>query len=224
MKNKKYYIYEMKMGVLNVVSLLLFFLMIVLTFFLYQKRILTNWDYPVGLLFILMIPYLVLHEVLHSIAYVLLGADYKNITYGAHLEKGVLCCLCKQNITKTNILISLLTPFFFLGVVTYFLGVVLDSPILIALSIVNISGCAGDIIMFLDFLFLKKFQYSEFDNPTAFALQGSEDFSKKKLFGLQYVESCKSLKIKDLQKVSISKTSVICFLIILLIGGLWMFL
>ena len=171
-----------------------------------------------------MIPYLVLHEVLHSIAYVLLGADYKNITYGAHLEKGVLCCLCKQNITKTNILISLLTPFFFLGVVTYFLGVVLDSPILIALSIVNISGCAGDIIMFLDFLFLKKFQYSEFDNPTAFALQGSEDFSKKKLFGLQYVESCKSLKIKDLQKVSISKTSVICFLIILLIGGLWMFL
>lgn len=214
----------MKMGVLNVVSLLLFFLMIVLTFFLYQKRILTNWDYPVGLLFILMIPYLVLHEVLHSIAYVLLGADYKNITYGAHLEKGVLCCLCKQNITKTNILISLLTPFFFLGVVTYFLGVVLDSPILIALSIVNISGCAGDIIMFLDFLFLKKFQYSEFDNPTAFALQGSEDFSKKKLFGLQYVESCKSLKIKDLQKVSISKTSVICFLIILLIGGLWMFL
>ncbi len=224
MKDKKYYIYEMKMGVLNVVSLLLFFLMIVLTFFLYQKRILTNWDYPVGLLFILMIPYLVLHEVLHSIAYVLLGADYKNITYGAHLEKGVLCCLCKQNITKTNILISLLTPFFFLGVVTYFLGVVLDSPILIALSIVNISGCAGDIIMFLDFLFLKKFQYSEFDNPTAFALQGSEDFSKKKLFGLQYVESCKSLKIKDLQKVSISKTSVICFLIILLIGGLWMFL
>ena len=167
----------MKMGVLNVVSLLLFFLMIVLTFFLYQKRILTNWDYPVGLLFILMIPYLVLHEVLHSIAYVLLGADYKNITYGAHLEKGVLCCLCKQNITKTNILISLLTPFFFLGVVTYSLGVVLDSPILIALSIVNISGCAGDIIMFLDFLFLKKFQYSEFDNPTAFALQGSEDFS-----------------------------------------------
>lgn len=224
MKDKKYYIYEMKMGVLNVVSLLLFFLMIVLTFFLYQKRILTNWDYPVGLLFILMIPYLILHEVLHSIAYVLLGADYKNITYGAHLEKGVLCCLCKQNITKTNILISLLTPFFFLGVVTYFLGVVLDSPILIALSIVNISGCAGDIIMFLDFLFLKKFQYSEFDNPTAFALQGSEDFSKKKLFGLQYVESCKSLKIKDLQKVSISKTSVICFLIILLIGGLWMFL
>lgn len=223
MKDKKYHIYEMDLNILNVVSLVLFFLMVLLTYFLYKYRIINNWDYPVGLIFLLMIPYLILHEILHSISYVVMGADFKNITYGAHLEKGVLCCLCKQKISRANILVSLLTPFFLIGVVTFIIGIVLDSPLLISLSIVNISGCAGDIIMFIDFLFLKNFEYSEFDNPTAFALYADSDYEKKKLFGLNYLESTKQVRIKELKKVTISKTSIIGFLIILVLGLLWMY-
>ena len=42
----------------------------------------------------------------YTISYVLNGADFKKVTYGAHLEKGVLCCLCKQNISKRDLQVS----------------------------------------------------------------------------------------------------------------------
>ena len=224
MKKKKYYLFEMDLTILNIISVLIFAIMLVITFFLYKVGVLQNWNYPVGILFILMVPYLVFHEILHSISYVLHGADFKNITYGAHLEKGVLCCLCKQNITKKNILISLIYPFVFIGIITYIIGIIFDWPILIALSIVNISGCAGDLIMFADFLGLKDFEYCEYDNPTAFGLYTSKDFSKKKLFGLKYVETKEQLEIHDLKKISISKTSIIYFIVIVILGILWTFI
>lgn len=221
---KKHYLFEMNLTVLNIISLILFLGMVLLTLLFYKIGVIHNWNYSVGLIFILMIPYLVLHELLHSLSYVLHGADLKNITYGAHLEKGILCCLCKQTISKKNILISLIYPFFWIGVCTYVLGICIDAPLLIALSVVNISGCAGDLIMFLDFLFLKDFEYSEYDNPVAFSLYSSHDFSKKKLFGLKYVETVRDLKIKDLKKVTISKTSIILFIIILVVGSFYMFI
>ena len=218
MKDKKYYLFKMDMNILNVVSLVLFALMIALTFVLYQLNIIHNLSYPTGLIFIFMVPYLVIHELLHSLAYVLHGADFKNITYGAHLEKGILCCLCKQNISRKNILISLIYPFIFIGVLTYIIGIIFDIPILIALSIVNITGCSGDLMMFFGFLTLKNFEYSEYDDPIAFGLYSSEDLSKKKFFALKYVESKKKLDIEDLSKVTISKFSIIVFFVILLIG------
>ena len=224
MKEKKYYIYEMNLWVLNIISILLFILMIILTIFLLNVGVIKNVNYPLGIIFLLMIPYLCLHELLHSLAYVLYGADFKNITYGANLEKGVLCCLCKQNITRKNILLSLIYPFIFIGVITYIIGIIIDCPVLIALSVFNISGCSGDLLMFFDFLTIKDFEYSEFDNPTAFGLYTEEDFSNKKLFGLDYKESAKNLRIKDLKKVTISKVSIVYFILILIVGLLWLFI
>ena len=224
MKKKKYYLFEMNMTILNIVSIALFFLMVLLTVVFYKVGIIHNWNYSMGIILIAMIPYFMLHEVFHSIAYVLHGADFKNITYGAHLEKGILCCLCKQNINKRNILTSLLYPFIFLGVITYILGIVIDSPLLIALSAINISGCSGDLVMFLGFLPLKNFEYCEYDNPTAFGLYSSDDLSKKKLFGLKYIETKDKLEIHDLKKISISKTSIICFIVILILGLLYTFI
>ena len=221
---KKYYLYEMNMNILNIVSIALFAIMIILTLVFYKFGVIENWHYPMGIILILMLPYFALHEVFHSIAYVLHGANFKNITYGAHLEKGVLCCLCKQNVSKRNIMTSLLYPFIFLGIITYIIGIVYDLPILIALSVINISGCSGDLVMFLGFLPLKNFEYCEYDNPTAFGLYSSDDLSKKKLFGLNYVGSQDSLEIKDLRKVTISKTTIIGFIIILIIGLLNTFL
>ena len=221
---KKYYLYEMNLMVLNIISILLFFLIIMLTLFFYKIGVIHNWDYSIGIIFILMIPYLALHEILHSVAYVLHGADFKNITYGAHLELGLLCCLCKQNITKKNILVSLIYPLFFIGILTYIIGIVMDWPLLIALSIVNISGCAGDIIMFLNFLGIKDFEYSEFDNPISFALYSAKDLSKRKMFGLKYIDHTNQLKREEFKKVTISKTSIIFFLVILLVGLLYTYL
>ena len=224
MKKKKYYLFEMNMNVLNVVSILLFILPVLLTLLFYKIGVIDNWNYPMGLIFILMVPYLIFHEILHSIGYVLFGAKWDRITFGAHIEKGVLCCLCKQNVSRRCILTSLLYPFVIIGVITYIIGICFDLPILTALSVVNISGCAGDLVMFFGFLPLQNFEYSEYDDPTAFGLYSTEDLSKKKLFGLKYVDTKSKLDIQDLKKISISKSSIICFIVIILVGLLYTFL
>lgn len=220
---KKYYLFEMETGALNVVSLVLFFGLLVLTGNFLQDQTIDIIDLMAkSLLF--MIPYFVFHEILHSIAYVLHGADFKNITYGAHLEKGILCCLCKQNVTKSNILTSLLYPFIFIGVITYIIGIVFNIPVLILLSIMNISGCSGDLLMFYSLSRIKNFEYSEYDNPTSFGLYTEEDLSNKKLPCLKYVGVKDELERKDFKKVTISKTSIISFIIIEILGVLYLFI
>ena len=109
MSKKKYYLFEIKTLELNAVCLLLLALMFLITIAFNVPFNMT--DRMFALTFAFMIPYFLLHEVLHSVSYVLNGAKFKYITYGAHLEKGILCCLCKQNVSKRNILCSLLFPF-----------------------------------------------------------------------------------------------------------------
>ena len=205
---KKYYLFELKTNTLNIVSVALLVLMILLT-----MLIVDSMEFNLLISLILLFPYFFLHEILHSIAYVIHGAKYNRVTYGIHLEKGIMCCLCKQNISKKNILISLLYPFIFLGILTYILGIVFNNGILVLLSICNISGCSGDLVMFYDLLKLKDFEYAEYDNPFAFGLYTKNDLSKKKLFGLKHIGSKDKLEQNDLKKISISKASIITFII-----------
>ncbi len=205
--------------ILQVISIIILIVMLILTAYLSDGIFMTNKD--LELIFLLIIPYLILHELLHSIAYVINGADFKNITYGAHIEKGILCCLCKQNVSKRNILISLLFPFIIIGVITYIIGILINSTVLIWLSILNISGCSADLIMFFELLKLKDFEYSEYDNPVAFGLYTSKNLSKTKLFGLKYIGETKALEKNNMKKISISKFSIITFIIFIILG-IWL--
>lgn len=216
MKNKKYYLFEMDMLSLQIISTVLLALFALLTYFIYPNISLSNDT--LGISFMLMIPYMILHEIIHSISYVINGANLKNITYGSHLEKGILCCLCKQNISKKNILISLLTPFFFIGIITYIIGILTSNSILTILSIFNLSGCSGDLIMFISLSKLKNFEFSEYDNPIAFGLYSQQDLSKCKLLGLKYIEEVDELEKKELKKLTISKGSIYTFFAYLLLG------
>lgn len=213
---KKYYIFEMDMLWLQIISTILLIFMFFLTLYVYPEFNILDNDFAIA--FIFMIPYMILHEILHSISYVANGAKFKNITYGVHLDKGILCCLCKQNINKKNILISLLTPFFILGVLTYFIGILINNQVLIILSIFNISGCAGDLIMFLELAKLKNFEFSEYDNPVAFGLYSSDDLSNLKLRGLKYIDCSTKLDKNNLKKVSVSKSSIFIAVGYLLLG------
>ena len=213
---KKYYIFQMNSLMLNIVSTVLLVILFLLTIFIKQSFSFNEKD--LMWICLLMIPYLCFHEVLHSIGYVLHGADFNRITYGAHIEKGILCCLCKQRVSKKCILISLLYPFMFIGVITYIIGMVYNIQFLIMLSIINLSGCSGDLLMFFNFVGLKDFEYSEFDDPISFGLYSDKDFSKKKLFGLKYIETVDTLKQDDLKKISISKVSLICFIFIIVVS------
>ena len=72
---KKYYLYQMSEVALNVVAVIIFIVMVLITdLFLGDKGIVWT-DITYLLVVILMFPYMMLHEVIHSISYVLNGAD-----------------------------------------------------------------------------------------------------------------------------------------------------
>lgn len=210
---KKYNLFEMKMKSVNILCVIIVVVLLIVTPIIIPSY--NTSDINFILLLIFAIPYFMLHEIIHSIAYVLCGADFKNVTYGAHLEKGVLCCSCKQNITKTNILISLLAPFIVIGIITYIIGIIMSNNLLIFLSIINMGGSSGDLIMFHSLSRLKNFEFSEYDNPLAFGLYTKEDLSNKKLPGLKYIGSLDTLEKTINKKITISKTSIIFFIVIL---------
>ena len=221
---KNYYLFQMKTDLLNGLSLLILFILLALLYIIYGNGIVDILNKGFALTFIFMIPYFILHEVFHSLAYCMYGANFKSITYGAHLEKGVLCCLCKQNISRKNILISLLYPFIFLGVIILKIGMIFKIYPLILLSIMNISGCAGDFIMFYDLVKLSGYEFSEYDNPIAFGLYTSKDLSKVNLPGLKYVGRESNLKRTTNKKIDVSKESIIYFIIFIILGLINLFL
>ncbi len=68
---KKYYLFEMKIIPLQVLSIILFLFMVMVTSFFDNVFLIDDFY----LVFILLIPYLFLHECLHALSYVLNGAD-----------------------------------------------------------------------------------------------------------------------------------------------------
>ena len=219
----KYYIFKMNLTVLNIFSFVLLGIFIGIGILIYKDfwKEYTNNFFKMGLFLLAYFGYMLLHELLHAFSYRIHGAKGKNITFGVHLEKSILCCLCKQDISKRNICTSLLYPFFFLGVVTYIVGAVFKLPMLFLLSIFNLSGCIGDLVMFMFISKLPKdIKYAEYDDPTSFAILSSEDLSDRKPFGLQYIEKKDKLEQKDMKKVRISKMSIAFIFVLLLLTAM----
>lgn len=211
MQEEKKYFYEMDSVILNVVSIILLVIMLFITFTFTGISMETIND-NLLLLLLTMIPYFAFHEVLHSIGYVVNGAKFNRVTYGIHLEKGILCCSCKQEVKKHTIMWSLMYPFLFIGVITYIIGIICKIDILVILSILNISGCSGDLIMFFAFLGLKKFKFFEYDNPMAFGITTDIDMENKKLLALKKIEEDNFKQTVD-KKITVSKTSVIIMIL-----------
>lgn len=224
MNKKKYYIFSLDMKFLNIFSFIILFLVIILTLLIDKEFLINAINYTFApnkllLTFILIILYFMLHEILHSIGYYIYGAGYRNIVYGIELEKGIFYCLCKQNVSKKNIMNSLLFPLFYIGIITYIISFIIDSPYLLILSIFNISGCVGDISTFLFIIKLKDdIEFSEFDSTTSFAIYSDKDLSKEKHLGIKYIETKDKLIRKDMKKVKISKVSYIILVVILVLS------
>ena len=216
---KKYYLFKMKAGMLTVISTVLLFAMFPITSF-FTKGKTYEFVFDDGFFFLILIlfGYLFLHELLHSLAYVIYGGRFNKITYGIALELGVLYCLCKQNISKKNILHSLMYPLVFLGIITYIISIIFDLPLLLILSIINISGCSGDIIMFIFISRIKNMEFSEMDDPISFAIYTNEDVSKLNHFGLEYLGTTDKLQREDFTKIKVSKPSYVIIVLLLVIG------
>lgn len=222
MEKKKYYLFQMKMLPLNIICIFLLVLMVCVTYLIDKNFLLISLEViydSFGLFLICMILFMVIHEILHSVSYCIFGGKFKNIIYGIELEKGVFYCLCKQNIYKLNILNSLFFPLFYIGIVTYVLGMIFELPFLTWLSIFNISGCAGDIIMFIFMVKLKNdIEFTELDDSTSFALYSEEDIGKLSHFGLEYKGCYDKIESTNLKKINVSKFSWIFLILILIIS------
>lgn len=215
---KKYYLFEMDANILNIFSVLLFGFILLVSFIIDKKLLFESFKITnYFLLLLIMLGYLCLHEILHSLGYVINGANFKKIIYGVALEKGVLYCLCKQNISKKNILWSLVYPLIIIGFITYVIAIVYQIPMLFLLSIINIGGSIGDIIMFDFIRKLKDIEFSEYDSELGFALYSKEDLSKQKPFGLKYIETKNELKRTNFKKINISKESIVILTILVVL-------
>lgn len=234
---KREYILEYDMTLINIISVVILAIVVLLTIAIcllipgnynfqdfVEKTLIGAEEY--GLLsnftfIIVMFLWMILHEIIHGVAYELMGAKRQDIVFGANIENGVFYCKCKEYIKKKCILTSLLSPFILIGVVTYIIGFIIKSPLLIILSIVNISGAAGDLVMTSFFLHQKDdIEFKEMGFSSPFCIRTREDISKKKYLGIKnikVVENEEETKEGPEKKVTISKGSKIFFAIILVI-------
>ena len=221
-KKMDYYTYELDMVFLNILSLVIFGVVWGIVMFISHGEFMWDSD-GVGLLLLLMILWLMFHEVLHGIGFSLFPeVKKKNIVFGMELEKGVFYCMCKQKITKKVILTSLLFPFTFIGVVTLIWGMMIHSYLLVMLSILNISGAVGDLVMTWYFLKVPNdVIYLDLDDSTSFTVLSDKDLSKVKVRGVRLRDSGvykDNMVAKDYRRVVISKASYIALGIIILLS------
>jgi len=217
MKQKYVYSYEMKMIPMNIGAILLLLGVYIPVEILFNIDI-VNVDWSNGFFIILaFLLWFVFHELLHGIGFHLSkGIDHKKIVYGISLEKGILYCMCKNKITKKDIIRSLLFPLVLIGIATLILGISIENKLLILLSIMNISGAIGDILMtFMALQMPKDMIYFDTDNATSFHIITEEKLENKKFFGFKlkshsiYLEDDQTLIAHDFQKIKISKISKI---------------
>lgn len=222
MKNK-YYIYQMNLKVLNISSIFLLLIVGLICLIIDKNFVINSINYLFNgnntiYFFLYYFIYIILHELLHSLSYVLYGAKFDKIEYGMEIEKGILYCLCKQDISRKNILNSLFFPLFYIGIVTLIISYIINSYMLFLLSISNIVGCIGDIIMFIFIVRLSKdIKFSEYNDSTSFGIKSKEDISNMKPFGLKYLGTKEELDRKINKKINISKISLI-FIFFVIIG------
>lgn len=218
MNKEKYYTYKLDMLILNVMATVLIIVLYILSTIFYKKPLYINMNTV-----ILMFLWLILHEIIHAIGFYLKKeVNFKNIIFGIFLEKGVLYCVCKQEIKKKTIMLSLLLPLITIGIITLILGYIIKNETLIILSLVNISGSIGDIMMYI---FMKKLpkdiKYLDLDDPTSFTIISEKDIGNIKTLGLKLIDQGiydkKIMYPKDKKLITITRISKITIIILLLI-------
>ncbi len=212
----KYYKYKIKLGVGNIFASIILILLLILLYFTFDNYYF-NLTYNKVLI---MIGYFILHELLHYIGY-LINKNVKNkdLCLGMCLEKGVMYCRCTNEISRTAVMISLLTPFTVTGIISLIISYIFDMPFLAFLSVSNIAGSYFDILMFIQMLKMPKdIKFAEYDECDAYYIISNKDLTNIKTKGISLVETDKynkiKLKSKNNKKIEISTLSLIIIIIL----------
>jgi len=165
----------------------------------------------------------VFHELLHGLGFRICGkAKTNNIVYGAKLESGILYCACKEEISKKGIICSLLAPLIFLTLLPFTLGLIFNLYTLVLIGIINLLGAAFDILATIDILRLpKNIKYKDLDDTLGFILISNNDLSKYKYLGLKITSqgdyNSSKIKASNYDKLTITKTSTVTFIVIIIL-------
>lgn len=221
-ENLHYYTYTLNMTILNILSIILFILVSGIIYLIehHDNYIITL---PISTFFILMFLWLIIHELLHGLAFALFKEVKKeNITFGMFLEKGIFYCMCKQNIGKKVILTSLLFPLIIIGFITLIIGMIINNYELVFLSILNIVSSIGDIVMTIYFLKCPQdIIYLDLDDCTSFTVLSNKSLDHIQVPGIVLAKKGlydkKKMYSKDKRKLVISNLSYILLMIILLL-------
>jgi len=212
----KYYKFSFDFKMLNILSILLFAIFFIPCAFYFD-----NFEFG-ALTFSLMFIWLWIHEIIHGIGFSInKEVSFKNVTFGALLEKGILYCMCKQKISKKSILIALILPLVVIGFITLIISFIINDGVLAFLSCLNISGAIGDIVMFIMITRMpKEIYYIDLDEPDSFILLSNHDLNNYLIPGVSIDEEglyTEDMTPHDFKKLTISKTSMIIFIIIFII-------
>ena len=215
---RKAYLFEMKLIPANILAILIFIVMLVITYTVFGVYF-TVLELDISM--VLIVFWFILHELFHGLGFFLTGVKRKNIKYGISLEKGILYTMALQEVSKKSILVSLQMPFMAIGVITYIIGICFNLNILTFLSIVNITGAALDIVMFLYMARIKDLVYSETGKSNEFVLITKEDLKKKKNLFLEIKEvkeyNKKDYKFEIDKRINVSKRSFIAAIVFILV-------
>ena len=214
----KYHKFELNLIWANILSVVLFVLGFIFLLFTYKPIEFT--EYGVGKLLIGMLLYLMIHEIIHGLAFSCFCKDKRSVKYGAALEKGVLYAMCQERISKKAIIISLLAPTVVLTLLALIPSYIFRIDLLAILAIFNLAGATGDLLMTLFVIKLpNNIQYIDYDSVIGFYLLSKDDLSKYKSPFLRYIESGKDsdkLINKDIKPLTITKASWIIFIILII--------
>ncbi len=225
----KEYFFEYKMGFMLTISTIITIVALVLPgylmyFFWGDDHLFTLFTKDIKYLiiaFVVVFLWMVLHEIIHGVFYILGGAKKRNITYGAALEKGIFDCRCVEYVNKKTIMMSLMAPFTIIGVITLIIGVITKQWWLVMLSGINIGGAGGDLCMF--FFFLKRdkdVQFMEYGDSSIFSLKTTEDLENKNLVVVKLIDASKVPKNDNTRRLVISKGSWIYFIVLIVLFAL----
>ena len=121
-------------------------------------------------------------------------------------------CVCKKPISKKDAIRSLLAPLATLSFLTLAIGVAFGVELLIVLSLMNICGAMGDVLMVWFIAGIPKGTRFFEDINNQFVLITNEDISKRKSLGVKLVEiedDFNKVAPKDTEKATISIGSYI---------------
>lgn len=213
----KYYKYTYKKYWMVIISILTFVIFLSLPI-----KILLSFNSLYTELVVMLFIF-ILHELLHGLGFRICGkAKTSNIVYGVKLENGIFYCACKEEINKKGIICSLIAPLIFLTILPTIIGLIFNLYTFILIAIINLLGAAFDILAVIDILRLpKNIKYKDLDDTLGFIIISNRDLNKQKYLGLKitsqgHYDSSK-IKATKYDKLTVSKPSIVIFIVIIIL-------